>query len=155
MAVLFDLPRLGGKDWYKWGAEILLKNQLPDGSWRGAYAQGGPDTCFALLFLKRANLAADLTDRIKKAPGAVKLLEGITEGDKSKSERALPPRGPEKQSRLDPTGDPDRRRPGLLGAKPPETDNGLRPVGSLSAAGRTPFGWSGGRPGTLTWEGLR
>jgi hypothetical protein len=68
MAALFGFTDIQGKDWYKWGAQILLANQNPDGSWTGAYSEGGCDTCFALLFLKRANIAADLTERIKKEP---------------------------------------------------------------------------------------
>ena len=53
------------KDWYRWGAEILLKNQQGDGGWHGAYSQGGSDTGFALLFLKRANLAPDLARHLR------------------------------------------------------------------------------------------
>jgi hypothetical protein len=60
VGVILDLDTIGGKDWYAWGSEILVANQAADGSWSGLY---GPtvDTCFALLFLKRANLARDLT----------------------------------------------------------------------------------------------
>jgi hypothetical protein len=107
MAVLFDFKRLGGKDWYKWGAEILLRNQQGNGSWLGAYADGGADTCFALLFLKRANLAADLTAKLRKDPSRPKLQEMIqdTEGSKLKSDLKLP-RGPGgRQSRLAPPAD--------------------------------------------------
>jgi hypothetical protein len=72
VAVALDLDTIGKKDWYNWGAEILLDNQSPNGTWRGDYADSGADTCFALLFLKRANLARDLTAQIKgkvKDPG--------------------------------------------------------------------------------------
>jgi hypothetical protein len=65
VAVALDLKTIGGKDWYGWGAEILLENQEPDGSWKGEYAEGGVDTCFALLFLRRANLVRDLTVALK------------------------------------------------------------------------------------------
>ncbi len=54
VAVALDLQTIGKKDWYEWGAEILLANQFTDGTWRGNYALSGADTCFALLFLKRA-----------------------------------------------------------------------------------------------------
>jgi hypothetical protein len=64
VAVALDLKTIGKKDWYAWGAEILLANQQEDGSWRGHYAECGADTCFALLFLKRANLAPDLTHQL-------------------------------------------------------------------------------------------
>jgi hypothetical protein len=63
VAVILDLETIGGKDWYTWGAEILLVSQQTDGSWAGKY--GVADTCFALLFLQRANLAPDLTASLK------------------------------------------------------------------------------------------
>ncbi len=62
VAVLYNLPTIGGKDWYGWGSETLLANQHADGSWRGAYP--GVDTCMALLFLGRTNLAQDLTNNL-------------------------------------------------------------------------------------------
>jgi hypothetical protein len=64
-AVALGLDTIGKKDWYGWGTEILLANQGPDGLWHGAYDDCGADTCFALLFLKRANLARDLTAHLK------------------------------------------------------------------------------------------
>lgn len=64
VAVALDLKTIGKKDWYAWGAEILLANQQDDGSWQGSYGDCGADTCFALLFLKRANLATDLTAQL-------------------------------------------------------------------------------------------
>jgi hypothetical protein len=66
-AMLYDLPTVGGKDWYRWGAEILVANQQPLGNWdKGGYhgASRPLDTSLALLFLKRANLAKDLTARL-------------------------------------------------------------------------------------------
>jgi hypothetical protein len=64
VAVALGLKTIGKKDWYTWGAELLLANQQNDGSWQGAYGACGADTCFALLFLKRANLAPDLTTQL-------------------------------------------------------------------------------------------
>jgi hypothetical protein len=118
-AVLFDLQKVGGKDWYHWGAEILLANQQPDGSWKGAHHEGGADTCFALLFLKRANFAADLTKKFQKDPNRPALLEGIeTEGSKTKSD--LPPAPSGKQSWAPPADRPGLRgpRPALAGLSP-------------------------------------
>lgn len=63
VCVALDLKALAGKDWYDWGAEVLLANQQQDGNWKGDYATA--DTCFALLFLRRANLAGDLTVSLK------------------------------------------------------------------------------------------
>jgi hypothetical protein len=99
MAVLYDFPTITGKDWYKWGAQILLVNQQADGSWKGTYHEGGCDTAFAVLFLKRANVAADLTERLKKDPNRPRLLEGI--------EEPTPKRGPPPKS-----GQAPRYRPG-------------------------------------------
>ncbi|MCC6416766.1 MAG: hypothetical protein IT429_00790, partial [Gemmataceae bacterium] len=85
MAVVYGLKTIGGKDWYRWGAEILLAHQGGDGSWSGGeYTKTAPeaDTCFALLFLKRSNVAPDLSERLKertKDPGKAppRLLEMI------------------------------------------------------------------------------
>ncbi|MCS7047297.1 MAG: hypothetical protein NZO58_13140, partial [Gemmataceae bacterium] len=65
VAVAYDLEKIGGKDWYAWGAPIIVAHQRDDGSWREAHP-GVPDTCFALLFLRRANVAADLTVRLQE-----------------------------------------------------------------------------------------
>ncbi len=80
VAVALNLDTIGKKDWYGWGAEILLENQGPNGLWYGEYGDSGADTCFALLFLKRANLARDLSAQIKdgvKDPGE-RELKGVT-----------------------------------------------------------------------------
>lgn len=64
VSMMYGLRTLGGKDWYGWGGQILLKHQNPDGSWSGGGYHGSNDTidtCLALLFLKRSNLADDLT----------------------------------------------------------------------------------------------
>jgi hypothetical protein len=58
----------GGKDWYAWGSEIILANQKESGLWEDRFP-GIPDTCFALLFLKRANIAKDLTDKLRDVMG--------------------------------------------------------------------------------------
>ncbi len=67
IAVLYDVRQLDKKDWYTWGAEILLCHQKSDGSWlEGGYPGEHPvlNTCFALLFLKRANLTPDLSRKL-------------------------------------------------------------------------------------------
>jgi hypothetical protein len=64
VAVAYDLQTINGKAWYSWGANILVDYQRPDGSWVDNFP-GTIDTCFALLFLKRANVARDLTARLK------------------------------------------------------------------------------------------
>lgn len=68
IAVLYDVANLDRKDWYLWGAEILLAHQARDGSWPsdGGYHGQHPvlNTAFALLFLTRANLTPDLSRRL-------------------------------------------------------------------------------------------
>jgi hypothetical protein len=69
--VLFKRRQIGGKDWYRWGAELLIDAQQDDGSWNndGYFTRPAvtpiTDTCFALLFLKRANLAKELTKKLE------------------------------------------------------------------------------------------
>ncbi len=48
--MLFETENLGKREWYPEGAEFLLGAQKADGSWGG----GIIDTCFAILFLRRA-----------------------------------------------------------------------------------------------------
>jgi len=59
VGTISDLREFGGHKWYKEGAEYLIRLQDPDGSWKSAAPQNGltdqvTDTCFAILFLKRA-----------------------------------------------------------------------------------------------------
>src|SRR5207237_492628 len=74
VAVAFGLNTIGNKNWHAWGSELLLAKQAADGSWNSQV-----DTCFALLFLRRANLAEDLTATLKGSvgdPGEVNLRAG-------------------------------------------------------------------------------
>jgi hypothetical protein len=56
------MKEFGGRDWYKGGAEWLLDNQKGDGHWEepaakptyDALADDVVNTCFAILFLRRA-----------------------------------------------------------------------------------------------------
>jgi hypothetical protein len=61
VSVAYGVDTIGKTNWYDWGADILLANQGADGGWNNGDFRGGPDTCFALLVLKRANFAKDLT----------------------------------------------------------------------------------------------
>jgi hypothetical protein len=65
MAMVYDLRRIEGKDWYVWGVQVLLPTQNPDGSWIETWP-AHVDTCFALLFLRRANVAQDLTRKLQQ-----------------------------------------------------------------------------------------
>jgi hypothetical protein len=86
VAVLYNLPKIMDKDWYMWGMNLLLSHQRPDGSWQPSISIGYRsdilDTCFALLFLQRANLAQDLTDK----------LQGLNGGGNGGSDAAITPR---------------------------------------------------------------
>jgi len=55
LGMLYDTGKIGGHLWYPEGAKFLLDAQGKDGSWNGS-RPGQPvwDTCFAILFLKRA-----------------------------------------------------------------------------------------------------
>ncbi len=53
--MLYDTSLIGNHDWYFDGARLLLQAQKPDGSWDGSHFKKPTwDTCFAILFLKRA-----------------------------------------------------------------------------------------------------
>jgi hypothetical protein len=49
IGMLYGTDRIGSRDWYDEGAAWLLKNQAANGSWRNVV-----DSCFAILFLRRA-----------------------------------------------------------------------------------------------------
>ncbi len=65
VGVIYNLPTIGGKDWYAWGAGLLVKSQNEEGDWRDAGQGLVVDTCFALLFLQRVNVAKDLTRQLQ------------------------------------------------------------------------------------------
>ena len=75
VAVVFNLKKIGPTDWYDWGVQALLELQNEEGSWPGEFGSGSADTCFALLFLKKANVAKELVDilqtPIRKGSGAL------------------------------------------------------------------------------------
>lgn len=53
-AILDGVQRVGGRDWYFEGASELIARQKKDGSWDEPGANHTTETCFSLLFLKRA-----------------------------------------------------------------------------------------------------
>jgi hypothetical protein len=78
VAVVYGLKTIENKDWYAIGADYLVEAQDRDGAWRGNIGDT-VDTCFALFFLRRANLAGDLTATLRgriKDPGVVNLKAG-------------------------------------------------------------------------------
>jgi len=64
--MLYDTTLIGSHDWYLDGARVLLEAQKADGSWSGSrYTSAAGveptwDTCFAILFLKRATRRLDV-----------------------------------------------------------------------------------------------
>jgi hypothetical protein len=126
VGMIYGLKTIGKKDWYAWGSQILLDHQNDNGSWQGKYS-GGVDTCFALLFLRRANVARDLTATLAgkvQDPGDVKLKVGGVGGEALLSNGPKPAeeaRQPDKQTRKQADqGDKETRRQGDLGAKTAE-----------------------------------
>jgi hypothetical protein len=69
--MLTGADKFGEHDWYAEGAKALLGAQQPDGSWAsGAKDKAAWNTCFAILFLKRATkpLVASVDERKKQPP---------------------------------------------------------------------------------------
>ncbi len=57
LGMLMGIEKVGGHDWYAEGAKEILAAQKADGSWNDGAAKRGNstwDTCFAILFLKKA-----------------------------------------------------------------------------------------------------
>src|SRR5205807_7346809 len=67
VGVVYNVKKIGDHDWYAWGARKLVDSQDKDGSWTEGFPYEAADICFALLFLKRAKVALDLTE-ILEAP---------------------------------------------------------------------------------------
>ncbi|RUL88346.1 VWA domain-containing protein [Tautonia sociabilis] len=68
VCVALGLRDLDGLDWYRSGAESLLARQMPNGGWPHGRWGALPESCLAMLFLRKANLAFEL-DRVLKLPG--------------------------------------------------------------------------------------
>jgi hypothetical protein len=90
VAVIYGLDTIGNKDWYAIGAKYALEHQSEDGAWRGQLGEV-VDTCFALFFFRRANLAGDLTATLRgkiRDPGLVSLRANRTERPAAKDDVA-------------------------------------------------------------------
>jgi hypothetical protein len=69
--VLFDTAKIGDAEWYPEGANLLLDAQKPNGSWALSVEMSAKptwDTCFAILFLKKATRPLDVAseDKLRK-----------------------------------------------------------------------------------------
>jgi hypothetical protein len=98
VAEVYGLETIGKRNWYNWGSTVLINSQLKDGSWVGEYSpwvrkvdgsthRAAPDTCFALLFLCRANVAKDLSVSLrgrKDLGVALKAIGKLSDLEKNK-----------------------------------------------------------------------
>jgi hypothetical protein len=121
VAVFCNLKTIGGKDWYRWGAELLLRTQNPDGSWMGR-GNGGKapaiDTSMALLFLKRSDLLPALRETLQKRLKITDpFLDNAISPKKSPGEKSNPKGLIEKKS----PGEKLEPRNGIEGERPRET----------------------------------
>jgi hypothetical protein len=113
VAVLYNLPTIGGKDWYRWASQMLVANQMPQGNWQGGkYHQAHPiiDTCLALLVLKKVNLVGDLGDRLPIDPRQL---------DRAILERVSPTRPAPREPPPPPAPTPPAEKPAPPRASPP------------------------------------
>jgi hypothetical protein len=111
VGVVCDLDLIHGIDWYAAGSKLLLSRQDSNGSWQGGeFSQGACDTCFALLFLKRANVAEDLREQLLKG---IDLGPPIIEDRPKKDGAGKGKAGGGRQSSLVPALPRDSQRPQL------------------------------------------
>jgi hypothetical protein len=75
VGVVYGFDELGKVNWYNWGAAALIASQKEDGSWEGGYPPQ-VNTAFCLLFLRKANLARDLSGIAQLRPQAGDKLVG-------------------------------------------------------------------------------
>jgi len=95
VCVALGLRDLDGFDWYDAGARELLRRQQSDGGWPNPTWGRIPNSCLALLFLRKANLAFEL-DRVLKLPSAPR-TEGTANPTPARvdppNEAPVPPHG--------------------------------------------------------------
>jgi HEAT repeats/Prenyltransferase and squalene oxidase repeat len=114
VAVLYGQQSVGNKDWFSIGSRFLLSKQQGDGSWSGNLGET-VDTCFAIFFLRRVNLALDLTAT----------LRGATRPDQAVN---LTARGAEKEAAPEKEANAGDKK-----GKPVKTQAGSRPAPTVAA----------------------
>jgi len=67
IAVIYDLKKIGEREWYPWAAQWLVDTQWGDGRFPGT-GNLYESTCLALLVLKRSNFAKDLRLTVQEQP---------------------------------------------------------------------------------------
>lgn len=61
VCMIYGYSQFNGIEWYDWGARVLIGLQGQNGAWHGDFVSGpNCETAWALLFLRKANLVADL-----------------------------------------------------------------------------------------------
>jgi hypothetical protein len=75
VGVVYGVQKIGGMDWFDLGSTLLVRSQLPDGTWAGGY-NSEVSTAFAVLFLSRSNLARDLSSKVQKDPTSTEMRAG-------------------------------------------------------------------------------
>ena len=63
IGMLYGTDRIGSIDWFDKGAGWLIEHQAANGSWRNV-----PDTCFAILFLRRATAPLPSVASVARPP---------------------------------------------------------------------------------------
>jgi hypothetical protein len=140
VAVLYNLPMIGDKDWYRWGAQVLVRNQQSEGHWAGGLYVGSKptiDTCLALLFLKRANLVKDLT---AKLPFSAEDLNNSIMEKLSPPKRTEPPKQTKKASApIEPPKPKELEK--VAASSPPSVENTSVTDSSISDTGSNKKKW--------------
>jgi hypothetical protein len=119
VGVAYGLETIGDKDWYAWGSQNIVQNQAAEGRWGNTYPLDPVDTCFALLFLQKANLARDLTATLKgrvKDPAVRELKTGAGGVELSKNKPDLKPSVGTDDKGTDSKPSASKEQPGGAGA---------------------------------------
>ena len=126
VCVIYGIEKLGGVDWYEVGADLLVRAQANNGSWNAGH---GPEvsTSFALLFLTKANVARDLSNKVQRNPSNNELRAG-TGGSDTKpgpgtgTGAEVPPKNPGTPPKPGPVEDESGRLAAELVLKSSATD---------------------------------
>jgi hypothetical protein len=98
LGVLLGRDVFGKTVWFDKGADDLIAKQKPDGSWgmpqdqpggQESHYKYGPDICFALLFLKKANLGSEVTKLLNPSPNKPFVIANRTDSRHESLDKAL------------------------------------------------------------------
>lgn len=67
VGVIYNVDKIGGVDWYGVGSDALIKAQGAEGCWSASHYGNDVNTSFALLFLCKADLLRDLSNKFRNA----------------------------------------------------------------------------------------